>query len=105
MSDYLTTTQAGRLLGLSSESVRTLCDSGKLPCMRPGVRQRRILRTDVERYRDQRTDRVTALSVSQTTELVALPKPSLRHDHDQSTIRRVKSLAKQLLAGQRPEGD
>lgn len=47
-NDWLTTTEAGRLLGLSSATIRNMCDDGRLAHIKPCGEHRRIPRTAVE---------------------------------------------------------
>ncbi|MFY2562946.1 helix-turn-helix domain-containing protein [Corallococcus terminator] len=50
----MTPTEAGHVLGLSSDTVRVLCDKGRLPALRTMSGRRLVRRADVERLAEER---------------------------------------------------
>lgn len=61
--ELLTPTEAGHVLGLSPDTVRVLCDKGRLPALRTMSGRRLVRRGDVERLAEER--RRNALSAGQ----------------------------------------
>ena len=49
-SEWLTTSQAGRLLGLTSTTICRMCNDGRLKHIRPAGTQRRIHRSVIEAH-------------------------------------------------------
>lgn len=52
--ELLTPTEAGHVLGLSPDTVRVLCDKGRLPALRTMSGRRLVRRCDVERLAEER---------------------------------------------------
>lgn len=48
--DWLTTTQAAEIIGVSERRVRQLCQAGRLVSQQPGGQVWLILRSDVDAY-------------------------------------------------------
>jgi len=53
-NDLMTPSDAARILGLSADSVRVLCDNGRLPGMRTISGRRLFRRGDVDRLAAER---------------------------------------------------
>lgn len=60
LNEHMTTREAGKLLGLSTERVRQLVDAGKLPVLKVG-RYRFVKRTHVETLKRRRDKAQAAL--------------------------------------------
>ncbi|NTX04503.1 helix-turn-helix domain-containing protein [Myxococcus sp. CA051A] len=50
----MTPSEAGHVLGLSPDTVRVLCDKGRLPALRTMSGRRLVRRGDVERLAEER---------------------------------------------------
>jgi excisionase family DNA binding protein len=55
-NELMTPSDAARILGLSSDSVRALSDSGRLPTLRTVSGRRLFRRGDVEKLATERAD-------------------------------------------------
>lgn len=48
--EWLTTSEAGLLLGVHGDTVRRMCDDGRLQCIKPAKAQRRISKAHIDEY-------------------------------------------------------
>jgi excisionase family DNA binding protein len=69
MSEWLTTSQVGKMLGLTPTTVCRLCDEGKLAFIRPAGTQRRIQRAVVEAY-------LASLAKATGAKIIKTPTPT-----------------------------
>lgn len=103
MTNWIKTSEAAKMLGVSQTTIRTLCDAGKLVCYRIDKQQRRVDQASVEAYLAERVS--GTVKVVQVLEPTAMPpRPVLRaasSDFKQH-VKQSVALAKQLLAQQRP---
>lgn len=51
----LSISQVGAQLGLSAKTVRTLIRVGELPAFRPGIRNLKVMQSDVDEFKARRT--------------------------------------------------
>jgi excisionase family DNA binding protein len=66
----LSLSQVGAQLGLSAKTVRALIRVGELPAFRPGIRNLKVMQSDVDEFKDRRTR-------------------SLRHEYDSKILEEV----------------
>lgn len=91
-SEWLTTTQAGLLLGLSSMTVSRMCDDGRLEHTRPAGKQRRIHRAVIESHLAAVTRKAkTPMPSPVPTPMPPKPVPEVRKSPD--VFERIRRLA------------
>lgn len=91
---WLTTKEAGELLGLSGATIRNMCNDGRLPFIRPSGNQRRILRAEIEAY----LAKLGHTPQPEPTPLVASPQIVLRKPS--SVLGRIQKKARKQLSQQ-----
>lgn len=91
---WLTTTEAGQMLGLCAHTIRRMCDDGRLPCIKPAGTERRIARAAVVAYLEKLGHKMTE-SPAQTQPVV---KPVLTRPASRPVANRLREKLKRLQA-------
>ena len=91
---WLTTTQAGRMLGLSAATIRTMCNDGRLQCIKPAGTARRISRASIEKHL------ANAGYKPPPEPTPVLPTPVLRARGPSKVVERIQKKLRQLRSEQ-----
>ncbi len=59
MKDYLSTTEAARILGVGTSSIKRWCEAGEIDCIKTPGRHRRFKREVIEAFRKSRDQKIS----------------------------------------------